>query len=220
MAMHPECPRCPTLVVERDGVWLCPLHGETAPLWRTTGADYDSLVEHLELAGATPSWVLWPVPPGWAVTDFGSVPADTAGDAAVATFVTCSGATAADGPVTLTAVTEEPGVGLGARVAGVVHDDPGPQTQDLPVQLRARVGGTSVPLWLLSTTTEGVAGSEQEQPWDRAVLVGESEGRWLWLVTTPASAALGLGDWGVLDELRAHGPALVELRFGTRSSGW
>lgn len=218
--MEPECPRCPTPLVEEDGVRVCPLHGTTDPLWRTVEAGYDSLMEHLTLAGAMPSWTPWPLPAGWTVSDFGAVRADGENGAVLATMATCGGLTDTDGHVSLTVVSEEPGVGLGARVAGVVHDDPGSQTQGRPVQTRVRVGGVTVPLWLVSTTVEGVAGQEAEQPWDRAVLVGEAQGRWLWLVITPASAALGLGAWGPMEDLGGHGPELLELGFGPRTGDW
>ena len=218
MAMRAECPRCPTEVTEEAGQWSCPMHGPTPALWRPEEPSYDMLVEHLETAGGLPSWVPWPLPPGWVVLDFGAVRSATA---AVATVVSCGGMTETDGPVTMTVVTEEPGVGLGARVAGVVHDDPGAHTQGRPVQTWIRAGGASVALWLLSTTAEGAAGPAQEDPWDRAVLVGEAQGRWLWLTVTPASAALGLDGWGDLVDLGGRGPELVDLPFGEpRAGGW
>lgn len=217
MAMQAECPRCATALAEENGAWVCPMHGPTSPLLRTTSADYGSLVEHLGTAGRMPSWTPWPLPDGWAVTDFGAVAADSG---AAATFVTCGGLTETDGSVCVTVVTEEPGVGLGSRVAGVVHTDPGAQTADRPVQTRARVGGAPVALWLVPVTGESSAGSGQEDPWDRAVLVGESEGRWLWLVCTPASAALGIDLWGSMEDLGRRGPELVDLAFGTRTGDW
>jgi hypothetical protein len=217
MALVAECPRCPAAVVAQAEQWVCPLHGVTPPLWRARSADYDSLVEHLELADGLPTWVPWPLPPGWSITDFGVV---CPGDHTGATVVACSGLTDSDGLVSLTVVSEEPGTGLGARVTGVVHDDPGAQTHDRPVQTRAQVGGVAVPLWLLSTSGGGAINDGQEEPWDRAVLVGEAQGRWLWLLTTPASAALGLGGWGPLEQLGDRGPALVELPFGARTTDW
>ena len=117
-------------------------------------------------------------------------------------------------------VTEEPGTGLGARVAGVVHEDPGVHTQGRPVQTRVRISGATVPLWLISTTGDAAGGAQVDEPWDRAVLVGEAQGRWVWLVVSPASAALGLGDWGPLEDLGERGPELVALPFGPHSAGW
>ena len=221
MTLRAECPRCPSEIeaVSDEGLdrWVCPLHGDITPLWRPETAEYDALVEHLELAGSLPSWAPWPLPTGWALHDFGVVARDgTAG----ATLVSCGGMSVTDGPVSLTVVTEEPGTGLGARVAGVVHEDPGAQTHGRPVQTRTRISGATVPLWLLSTTGDAAGGAQDDDPWDRAVLVGEAQGRWVWLVVSPASAALGLGDWGPLEDLGERGPELVALPYGPRSTRW
>lgn len=218
MTLKVECPRCPTALMHEDGVLRCPMHGTVTPLRRAAAPEYTELVEHLELAGDMPSWLPWPLPLGWAVSDFGVVCPDAG--AAVASFMSCGGMTVSDGNVSLTVVTEEPGVGLGARVAGVVHDDPGTQMLGRPVQTRVRAGEATVPLWLVSTTTEGAGGAEQEDPWNRAVLVGEAQGRWLWLVITPASAALGIDAWGPLDDMAGRGPELVDLAFAPAPTGW
>ncbi len=220
--MRAECPRCPGEIESGRGVWSCPMHGSVTPVWRPETPDYDSLADHLERAGTLPSWTPWPMPPGWSINDFGTVGTlgtASEGGSAAATFVTCGGMTETDGPATLTVVTEEPGTGLGARVAGVVHDDPGVHTQGHAVQTRARIGGAMVPLWLLPTTGDP-GGRQDDEPWDRAVLVGEAQGRWVWLVVTPASAALGLADWGPVENLGDRGPELVALRFGTPSLDW
>ena len=217
MPLQVECPRCPTAVEQQDGRWVCPMHGETAPLWRADAPAYDALAEHLEKAGGMPTWGPWPLPLGWSVSDFGAVRSDTAH--ASATFLTCGGMTNSDGSVLLTVVTEEPGTGLGARVAGVVHDDPGAQTLGRPAQTRVRAAGATVQLWLLSAIHDDAAGQVVEQT-DRAVLVGEARGRWLWLVVSPASAALGLDAWGELDDLGHRGPELVDLPFTARPRAW
>lgn len=218
MTLRAECPRCPSEIDATADSWTCPLHGSVTPLWRPDVAGYDDLAEHLVRAGSMPTWVPWPLPPGWSVSDFGSVIARVG---CVATVVTCGGMSETDGQVALSVVTEEPGVGLGARVAGVVHADPGEHTQGRAVQTRARIGGATVPLWLLPTTGADAGGGRADaEPWDRAVLVGEAQGRWVWLVVSPASAALGLGDWGPLTSLGERGPELVALPFGSRTDGW
>jgi hypothetical protein len=214
--LQAECPRCPTALVEQEGDRVCPVHGSTAPLLRTSGAGYDALVEHLATAGGMPSWVPWPLPQGWTVTGMGAVRPE--GGQTRATFVTCGGTTDSDGVVQLTVVTEEPGVGLGSRVARVVHDDPGTQMLGRPVQTRIEAGGASVPLWLVSTSEDGAL--TDEDPLDRAVLVGEARGRWLWVVVTPASASLDLTSWGPLEDLGGRGPELMELTFVERPSDW
>lgn len=220
MTLQAECPRCPTAVVEEDGAWVCPMHGSIAPLWRPVTAQYDALAEHFEVANGMPSWAPWPMPSGWALADFGAVRSgdpDAAAHAS-ATFVSCAGMTDSDGVVSLTVVTEEPGTGLGARVSGVVHEDPGAQMLNRPVQARVDAGGVSVPLWLLPAP--GVGSSGEIDPFDCAVLVGEARGRWLWLVVSPASAVLGLDAWSDLDDLGRRGPELVDLEFVHRRGDW
>ncbi len=218
MSLKPECPRCASAVLEREGTWVCSMHEAIAPLWRARSLDYMSFVEHLDLAGAMPSWAPWPFPSGWSLQDFGAVQSSE-GRPAAATFVTCGGLTESDGLVRLTVVTEEPGVGLGARVARVVHDDPGALTQGRPTQTKVRVGEASVPLWLLGEEEVGGVGGSGER-WDTAVLVGEAHGRWLWLVTSPSSVSLGLASWGALEDLGRRGPELVELPFGDGVTDW
>jgi hypothetical protein len=224
MTLRAECPRCPSEVESLSDAgtdrWVCPLHGDITPLWRPEVAEYDALVQHLDRAGSLPSWVPWPLPPGWTLQDFGVVGGNADRATATATLVSCGGMSVTDGAVSLTVVTEEPGTGLGARVAGVVHEDPGVHTQGRPVQTRARISGSTVPLWLISTSGDAAGGAQVDEPWDRAVLVGEAQGRWLWLVVSPASAALGLGDWGPLEDLGERGPELVALPFGPHSAGW
>ena len=57
--------------------------------------------------------------PGWSIADFGCVAGDEG--PALATVTTTIGASALDGEVEVTVVSEEPGVGLGSRVRG--HGD-------------------------------------------------------------------------------------------------
>lgn len=150
-----------------------------------------------------PTLLLWPLRPGWAISDFGSVAGSNG--SARASFVSCAGPTELDGVVEMTLVSEEPGVGLGARVAIVDHTDPGADI-DGPPHARVCVDGREVALWSVST-------SERDAAFDRSVFAGEAQGRWLWLVLRPASAALMLADKWDLEDLAALGPQLVELPF-------
>jgi hypothetical protein len=198
--------------VARDGVgWRCPVHGTISPLWRPAVADYGSFAEHVSLTGALPTFVPWPVPPGWTVDDFGCVAAGEGQGRA--SFVTCSGPSDPDGVVEVSLVSEEPGVGLGARVAGLVRTDPGAEIGEVPPQARVRIGGHPVPLWYLLT-------SDADADLDRSVFAGEAEGRWLWVVLRPAPAALLLQDEWVLQNLSDLGPALVDLPFGGGPPAW
>jgi len=207
VALAPGCPRCPTPVTPTPaGGWACPTHGEVAPLWRAGETSYDDFVVHLELAGDVPTYLPWPLSPGWQVTDFGTV-------SGAATFTCVTGPTDDDGPVDLIVVTEEPGTGVGARCAGTLGDDPGPELGDGPPASKVRLPGQSVSLWPVSVWENG-------DDWDRTVLAGEGDGRWLWLVIRPASALLLLREPWPLRDVSGLGPALLELPFGGPAPSW
>jgi hypothetical protein len=212
MRLEAGCPRCSSSVSTVDETWTCPVHGGTDPLWRVAEPGYDAFAEYLVRSRPLPTWLPWPMPPDWTVTDFGSVGRE--GGEPRAAFVSCSGPTELDGVVELTVVTEEPGVGLGARVAAVTHTDPGRDIGGAAAPVRLRVDTATVPVWAVDTTSEG------DQVLDRAVLAGEAMGRWLWLVLRPASAALLLPDLGSLQDVAELGPELVALPFGSVPRAW
>ena len=142
--------------------------------------------------------------PGWHVSDFAVVGDPVDGPRATMTCV--SGTSALDGPVDVLVVSEEPGTGFGARLAGTPDADPGPEVRGLAA-VKVRVDHTPVPLWAVSTSTA-------EGEWDRSVLAGEARGRWLWMVLRPASAILLLRDDWILRDVSGLGPPLVEMPFG------
>jgi hypothetical protein len=207
---EPGCPRCRAEVAEVDGAWTCPAHGPVAPLHRPREASYDAFARHLADAGRFPTYLPWPLGPGWHVSDFAVVGGGK--QPARATMTCCSGTSALDGPVDVFVVTEEPGTGLGARVARLESPDP-PDVGEGPSMTRVLVGSTSVPLWAVSTS-----GADEE--FDRYVVVGETAGRWLWLVLRPASAMLLLRDEWILRDVSGIGPPLVEMAFGGPAPGW
>lgn len=211
MPLSAGCPRCPVPIAQVEDLWSCPEHGEVAPLWRPAEASYDAFADHLRASAGFPSLVPWPVPPGWSVTDFAVVGADP--ERVRATMVVCSGSSELDGPVDLIVVSEEAGTGLGARVAGTRHDDPGVEVSGATPMVKVRVDNQAVPLWAVST-------SSTPAEWDRSVLAGEASGRWLWLVFRPASSMLLLRDDWILRDLSGIGPALVELPFGGPGPLW
>jgi hypothetical protein len=174
-------------------------------------ADYDTFVEHLQRAGGMPTLLPWPMPPGWAVTDFGCV-AD-AGRSGRATFITVSGPSELDGVVELTLASEEPGVGLGSRCAGLTRTDPGAEIGDGPPHAKVRITGHPISLWSVLT-------SDIDTNFDRSVFAGEAHGRWLWLVLRPASAALLLKDEWILTDIADLGPGLIDLPFGGSPPAW
>ena len=212
MSLTPSCVRCSAPVAEAsDGGWACQDHGATGALWRAEEASYDAFGEHLQGAGAFPTYVPWPMSPGWAVTDFATVtPAPGSASAAL----TCtSGTSELDGPVDVLVVAEEPGTGLGARCAGTRHTDPGAEIGERPPSARVRIGSQAVNLWDISTSSSG-------GEFDRSVLAGEAGGRWLWIVLRPASALLLFRDDWILRDVSGAGPQLVELPFGGHRPGW
>ncbi len=211
MTLAVGCPRCAAPVTERDGVWRCVDHGAITPLWRPRTADYEHFVDQVARTGSMPTFAPWPLGAGWAVTDFGCVAAP--GRDARASFLTSAGPSDPDGVVELTVVTEEPGVGLGARCAGLAHTDPGAEIGEGQALAKVRVDGHPIALWSVLT-------SDADVDFDRSVFAGEAQGRWLWLVFRPAAAALLLrGEWSLVD-IADLGPELVDLPFGGGPPAW
>lgn len=211
MSLAAGCPRCASAVDEQAAGWQCPVHGTIAPLWRASPPGYSSFTEHLARAAAMPSLLPWPLTLGWSVTDFGCV---GGGDRdARAAFISCAGPSELDGVVELTVVSEEPGVGLGARCAGASRTDPGADLGEGPPHAKVRIDGHPISLWSVST-------SDSDVTFDRSVLAGEAHGRWLWLVLRPASAVLLLKEEWVLHDLAGLGPALIDLPFGGSPPAW
>lgn len=188
--------------MEGEG-WTCPTHGPILPLWRPDTPTYDDLADHLGRVDGIPTLAPWPMRPGWAISDFGSVTGEPG--LTRATFLSCAGSTDADGVVEVTVVFEEPQVGLGARVAVIDQSDPGTDV-DGPPPVRISVQGREVALWSVSTSARDV-------DFDRSVFAGEAQGRWVWLVLRPASAALMLTDGWEFEDLGSLGPALLEVDF-------
>lgn len=210
MSLAPGCPRCPGPVRQDGTRWLCDAHGQVPPLWRPGTASYDAFGEHLKIAGGFPTYLPWPVPPGWQVTDFGVVGQEGGAQATVAGI---AGPTALDGPVEVLVVSEEPGTGLGARCAGTVHSDPGAEIARSRPSAKIRVESQSIPLWAVST-------HDADCELDRSVVAGEADGRWLWVVLRPASAVLLLTDEWMLADVSAFGAELLELPFGGQPPVW
>jgi hypothetical protein len=180
-------------------------------LWLPEQVTYDEFAEHLRTAGEFPTYLPWPMSPGWSVTDFGVV-AEPSGRP-MATLTCCSGTSELDGPVDVFVVAEEPGTGLGARCAGIDRSDPGREVGEGQPTVRVRIGSQTVPLWQVST-------SSVDDRFDRSVFAGEADGRWLWLVLRPASAMLLLRDDWILRDVSSVGPPLVELPFGGPRPVW
>lgn len=192
--------------------FTCTVHGSIEPLWRPDDADYDSFADLIARCEDMPTYLPWPMSPGWSISDFGCVGTQ---DRMRATVTTTVGTSDMDGAVEVTIVSEDPGVGLGARCGGTSYDDPGPQISNGPPSIRVRAGGRTVPMWLVDDEHDN-----GEDPLTRAVFAGEAEGRWLWLVMKPASAALLLKDDWLLADVTGFGPEALEMPFGGPRPAW
>jgi len=210
VSLEASCPRCTSAFTETDGAWSCAVHGRVDPLWRPGDVDYTSFAELVGLAADLPTYLPWPMSPGWTIADFGCVASE---ERAVATVTTTVGSSDLDGPVEVTLVSEDPGVGLGARCARARYADPGSQVGVGQPAIRVRAAGRTLPLW-------SVDSGPDDDPLAQSVFAGEAEGRWLWLVIRPAAAALLLRDDWLLADVTGFGPQALEMPFGGARPTW
>jgi hypothetical protein len=202
---HPAagCPRCGRTVHEPtawSSAWRCDLHGEVHPLFPAFRPCREGLEGLLRTAGV-PVWLPWPLPAGWLVTGFAGAGDERTGVRACA--VSLSGPNPLGGPADMLVVAEEPGVGLGASLAGLASVDPGPGFATAPPIAVASFGNHDFPLWQVDSP-------------DRAVFAGEIKGYWLWFVLWPDSAGALLIEPIRLRDLRDPGQDL-DLPFGAAS---
>lgn len=218
MSLAASCPRCAAPVSGADDTFACRDHGPTEPLWRPEAVDYDAFAAVVAKVDDLPLYLPWPMSPGWSISDVGCVGLDRVR----ATTTTIVGTSDLDGEVEVTVVSEEPGVGLGARCAAAAYDDPGPQISAGPPSVHVRAGSRTVPMWLVEPDGPGQGSTPDpdEGPLVRAVFAGEADGRWLWLVTRPASAALLLHDDWLLADVTGFGPEALAMPFGGRRPSW
>ncbi len=192
--MQPEasCPRCAGPVRPPDlwsSAWRCERHGEVLPNYLLPRACADALTHLLDVA-SVPVWLPWPLPHGWLVTGLGYAGDERTG--ARATLVACSGPAPLGGGADLLLIAEDPGIGLGARYAGLPGPDPGDGVGTGQPYAVVKAVGHDTPLWNVPAATECAA------------FVGEAKGLWLWALLWPAAA-----DVLLLEDLR-----LCDLRDG------
>jgi hypothetical protein len=155
----------------------------------------------LRIAGV-PVWLPWPLPAGWLVAGFAGAGDERTGARACAVAV-CGPNPLMGGPADMLVVAEEPGVGLGAALAGLDSVDPGADFGCAPSVAAVSFGNHEFPLW------------QVESP-DRAVFAGEIKGHWLWLVLWPDTAGVLLLEPIELRDLRDPGQDM-DLPFGATS---
>ena len=221
MPLAASCPRCTSPVTGEGESFACTVHGRIEPLWRPAQADYDSFAELVGRSDDLPTYLPWPMSPGWSIADFGCVGTERVR----ATVTTTVGTSDLDGEVEVTIVSEEPGIGLGlalrrhdVRRPGAADQqratrDPraGRWTHGAAVAGRGRRGRVRAPRRRVRSTT--TCSPVRCSP-------GEADGRWLWLVMKPASAALLLHDDWLLADVTGFGPEALEMPFGGPRPGW
>lgn len=208
VSLEASCPRCTAPLDDGEEGSTCPVHGVVEPLWRPEKVDYESFAEVVGRARGLPIYLPWPLSPGWSIADVGCV----AGTGPRASATTTVGVSDLDGEVEFNVVTEDPGVGLGGRVAGSRRTDPGDQIGTGLPAVRVRVDGRTVPMWVVDVDSDDFLTS--------SVFAGEADGRWLWLVLRPASAALLLQDEWLLADVAGFGPNALEMPFGGPRPSW
>jgi hypothetical protein len=186
---EPSCPRCGGGLREPSlwsSAWQCTRHGSVDPYLVMEHSGAEAMAHVVELAHV-PVWLPHPSPSGWLCSGVGFAGDQRSG--ARATVTAMSGSGPLGGAADLLVVAEEPGVGLGARHAGLAEADPGDALAREQPDARVLAAGHLTPLWSVPTTA------------DRAVFVGEAKGAWLWLLVWPAAAGVMVYDDTVLADL-------------------
>jgi hypothetical protein len=201
---EPTCPRCGG-ELRAPGLWAstwqCAQHGTVLPYTVIPRPGTDALT-HVLAQAKVPVWGPHSLPPGWVIGGFACAGDDRDGARAVATCLT--GPSPLGGAAELLLVSEEPGVGLGARHAGLGGPDPGAGFGEGPPDAKVEAAGHPTALWSLPTSQ------------DCAAFVGEAKGLWLWALVWPATAGVLLYDSLELADLR-DGYVEAELAFGSVS---
>lgn len=177
--------------------WRCPRHGTVHPYTVLTHSSPNA-VQHVVRLAKAPVWFPRGLG-GWVCSGIGYAGDERSG--ALATATCLSGPGPLGGPAELLVVAEDPGIGLGARHAGLLEPDPGEHFEVGQPDAKLLVAGHPTPVW--SVPSSG----------DRAVFVGEAKGMWLWLIVCPAAAGVLLYDgWSLHDARESEWDP--DLEFG------
>jgi hypothetical protein len=204
MTLPATCPRCAGALRAPgfwSSAWQCERHGDVHPFHAAPTPSLAAVEKLVSESKHTPVWVPRPLPYGWTVTGVGRAGDDRTG--VVASLVAISGPHPTAGLADIIVVAEEPGVGLGARFAGVAGTDPGP-VPDAAADHKVEAAGHPTALWRAASGD------------DRCAFVGESKACWLWVIAWPEVASTVL-DRVVLHDLRDGGHPELELVFGAQT---
>ncbi len=203
MMKDPVCPRCQGALSGPSAwhsTWQCDLHGAVQPLRMTRAPSPGALRALLQVA-AVPVWLPWPIPHGWLVTGFTGAGDERSGTRGC--VVALSGPNPVGGPAEMLLVSDEPGLGLGAGLAGLTGPDPGEGFAAGQPNALIQFGNHEFPLW--SVDAPGAA-----------AFAGEVLGTWLWIILWPDTAGTLLLEKLTLRDLRDPGQDL-DLPFGAKS---
>ena len=178
--------------------WSCSLHGRVHPYSRSRLEALSQIAAHAQV----PLWAPRPLLPQWTVGGLGWCGDERTG--ATATVLALAGPSPLGGPADLLLVAEEPGVALGARIAGIDGLDPGAGVDGAP-DAKILVAGHPTPLWRTAAAE------------DRVAFVGEASGVWLWAVLWPPAAELVLLEHVELHDLRREPYVAIDLPAGADS---
>ncbi|MCU1677099.1 MAG: hypothetical protein JWM93_1857 [Frankiales bacterium] len=204
MRPPPTCPRCSGPLREPDlwsSAWRCDRHGDVLPYHPCPKPSLEAL-DAVILKSHAPWWAPYPSMVGWTVSGFGHCGDDKRGTRASA--ICYSGPNPFGGPADMLVVAEEPGVGIGARFAGLDGMDPG-DVFDTPADAHIDAGGHACPLWCVPSAE------------DRIAYVGEALALWLWIVVWPPESSVLLLDDLKLTDVRDSRPAREALVCGAPS---
>lgn len=201
MTVAPTCPRCsgdlrPPGLMSSD--WTCAEHGRVHPY----SHHRVEALPHVVARARVPVWSPLPLLAGWTVGGLGSCGDERTG--ATASVFALAGPSPLGGPADLLLVAEEPGVGLGARIAGIDGLDPGSCAEGAP-DAKILAAGHPTALWRCDSAT------------DRVSFVGEASGVWLWAVLWPPAAELVLLEHVELHDLRHDSHTAIDLPVGAPS---
>jgi len=185
-----------------SSTWDCERHGAIAPL-RVYSRLGPGVVAQAATRSVVPLWIPLPLLPGWTVTGLALAGDERAG--ARASALALSGPSPLGGPADMVIVAEEPGIGLGARIAGLEQIDPGAYAVGQP-NAKIEAAGHPTALWRCASAE------------DRIAFVGEALGVWLWTVLWPPAAELVLIEHVSLQDLRDEANAGLDLPLGAPST--
>ena len=182
--------------------WECAAHGAVSPYAQVPRTTAEAARQMAARSGV-PVWTPLPLLPGWTLA--GAAFAGDERGPAGATALAFSGPSPLGGPADLVLVAEEPGTGLGARLAGTGALDAGDLVQGAP-DAKVLAAGHPTALWRVDSAE------------DRAAFVGEAAGVWLWAVLWPPAAELVLLEHVDLHDLRAEVYVALDLPVGAATT--